>query len=235
MKTVPGYVAALVAAFCILNSALVFDAVAAGKAAAEPFSETMISDTVLSRMRGKSYPNGCIIPVEDLRYLQVLHYGFDGKVHQGEIIVNKRVARDVLSIFKELYEAKYPIEKMRLIDDYEAQDEVSMTDNNSSGFCFRNINKTNRISNHAKGLAIDINPLYNPFVKGTSVEPKAGSPYAFDRTSGNAYFIIENDVCVKTFAKYGFTWGGKYTSLKDYQHFEKNMADLYTETTNAKP
>lgn len=208
---------------------------ASEKMAESGFHAAVISKDVLARMQGKSYPAGCVLPLEDLRYLEVLHYGFDGKVHKGEIIVNKIVAQDVLSIFRELYEAQYPIEKMRLIDAYNANDEDSMTDNNSSGFCFRNVNNTKKISNHGKGLAIDINPLYNPYVRGDIVEPKAGQPYAFNREKGNTAYIVDNDLCVKTFAKYGFTWGGHYTTRKDYQHFEKNVDGIYNHIENATP
>lgn len=102
---------------------------------------------------------------EDLRYLHVLHMGFDGQTKEGELVVNKAIAEDVLAIFRQLYEAEYPIEKVRLVDEYDADDEASMSDNNSSAFNFRFISHTTTISKHGLGMAVDINTLYNPYVK----------------------------------------------------------------------
>jgi hypothetical protein len=101
--------------------------------------------------------------VEDLRYLHVLHKDIDGNEHEGEMIVNYHIAEDVLNILHELYDNDYPIEKIRLVDEYDADDELSMEDNNSSSFNFRFISHTGRISKHGLGLAVDINTLYNPY------------------------------------------------------------------------
>ena len=116
-------------------------------------------------MQGKSYKADCTLPRENLRYIHVLHVGFDNQVHEGELVVNKDIADDVLEIFKELYESGYQIEKVRLVDEYDADDEASMSDNNSSAFNFRFISHTTKISKHGMGMAVDINTLYNPYVK----------------------------------------------------------------------
>lgn len=175
---------------------------------------------MLQRMMGKSYPEDCPVPLDDLRYVKVLHIGFDGKSHEGEMIVNKKIADDVLDIFNKLYEAEYPIEKIRLIDEYGASDEASMTDNNTSCFCYRTISGTNKLSYHARGLAIDVNTLYNPYVSSRKIEPAVGEKYAYDRDSGNPRYIDEDDLCYQLFTEHGFFWGGHWNSVKDYQHFE---------------
>ena len=95
-----------------------------------------------------------------------------------------------------------------------------MTDNNTSCFCYRTISGTSKLSYHARGLAVDVNTLYNPYVSSKKIEPAAGEEYAYDRDSGNPYYIDENDLCYKLFTEHGFFWGGHWNSVKDYQHFE---------------
>ena len=188
------------------------------------FSASLISDEIFSRMKGKSYPSNCTVSREKLRYLKVLHYTADGYIRLGEMVVNRAISQDVLDIFKILFENRYPIEKMVLIDNYRADDEKSMSDNNSSAFNFRFVQGTQVLSNHSHGMAVDINPLYNPYVvktnKGTLVSPKAGLPYA-DRKQKFLYKISADDLCVQAFKKRGFEWGGDWKTRKDYQHFEK--------------
>lgn len=194
----------------------------ASKGEKSGFTVQRIPDTVFARMQGKSYKSGCPIPRDSLRYLKVRHYGFDGRVHTGEIVCHRRVADDLLRIFKALYRARYPIERIRLVDDYGADDTRSMTANNTSCFNYRRIAGSKRLSYHAQGRAIDINPLYNPMVSrdGRSVSPPAGRPYA-DRTRRFDHKIDRNDLCYRLFKKYGFRWGGDWSGRKDYQHFER--------------
>lgn len=189
------------------------------------FTSEKISDAIFKRMWKKSFKEDCTIPRADLRYVKVLHYTLGGKIQLGELVCNKAIARDLVQIFHALFDAKYPIERMVLVDNYDAQDEPSMTANNTSCFNFRFITGTKKLSNHSQGRAIDINTLYNPYVKvrkdGTIyVEPAAGRPYA-DRSKEFNYKIDRNDLCYKLFKKHGFEWGGDWTSVKDYQHFEK--------------
>lgn len=113
-------------------------------------------DEVWKRIEHKSYKDDCTVPLSDLRYLRVLHVDLQGDVHEGEMVCNKAIAETVLDILRKLYEAKYPIERMRLVDDYDADDETSMRDNNSSSFNFRFISHTTRVSKHGYGLAVDI-------------------------------------------------------------------------------
>ena len=187
------------------------------------YSEPLPKD-VIARINGVSYQENPYIGLEDLRYLRVLHFGFDGKTHVGELIVNERIAGDTVEIMRMLYENSYPIEKMILVEAYHAEDEASMSDNNTSAFNYRMIPGSGRLSEHGKGLAIDINPKYNPCVRtengNTVIEPANGADYA-DRGKDFSYKIGEEDLCCKLFKEYGFTWGGDWRSLKDYQHFEK--------------
>ena len=137
----------------------------------EGFSIREISDDLFDRMRtGNTYKEDCIVLREDLRYLLVLHKDKEGNTHQGEMVVHKLIAEDVLEIFEKLYDADYPIERMVLPDNYMADDETMMRDNNSSCFNFRFISHTNRISKHGLGMAVDINTLYNPYQRSIWTE-----------------------------------------------------------------
>lgn len=188
------------------------------------FSYEEVPDEVFERMKGKSYGEDCNVPLSELRYVRVLHYGFDGQVHVGELVVNQAIAQDITDIFKELFDAKYPIEKMVLIDEYDGDDDASMADNNTSSFNFRLVEGTSTLSKHAFGLAIDINPLYNPYIPEragvTEVLPVNAGEYT-DRTTGCEYYILHGDICYQAFISRGFTWGGDWNVSKDYQHFSK--------------
>ncbi len=190
----------------------------------DAFYVSEIPDDVFERMQGKSYKADCRVPREELRYVHILHTGFDGETKEGELVVNRAIADDVLDIFEKLYEASYPIEKVRLVDEYDADDEASMSDNNSSSFNYRCISHTNKISKHGLGMAVDINTLYNPYVKTVdgelTIEPAGAGDYV-DRDADFPYKIDHDDLCYQLFTEHGFTWGGDWTSCKDYQHFEK--------------
>ncbi len=190
----------------------------------DDFSIISISDELFSsKLYGRSYKTDCNVPQSDLRVVKVLHKTLDGKTKKGELIVNKAIAKDVKEIFEQLYLNNYPIEKIRLVDEYEANDELSMEDNNSSSFNFRFISNSKKVSKHGLGLAVDINTLYNPYVYYINdklyVEPKNASKYA-DRTKNFSYKIDKNDLAYKLFKKHGFIWGGDFSKRKDYQHFE---------------
>lgn len=190
------------------------------------FVSRELNKEIINRIEGKSYKEGADISYSDLRYITVLHMGFDGKTHIGEMIVNKAIALDVIDIFKDLYKVSYPIEKMVLIDDYGADDIKSMEDNNSSSFNYRFVEGASRRSVHSDGLAIDINPLYNPYVRTRDgkeeVFPESGLEYT-DRHKENEYYIRKGDPCYEAFVSRGFTWGGQWKNSKDYQHFEKKI------------
>lgn len=183
-----------------------------------------VDDATFARMQGRSYRTGCPVARDDLRYVRVLHVDFAGAVRTGELVCHRSVADDLAELFRALYEAAYPIERMVLIDVYDGDDERSMAANNTSAFNFRRIAGSTRLSRHAFGTAVDINPLYNPCVAvrdgRTVVQPEAGRPYA-DRSRPFPGRIDRDDLCYRLFRARGFAWGGDWRSLKDYQHFEK--------------
>lgn len=191
------------------------------------FKAYPISDAVFARMWGKSYKKNCTVPRSSLRYLRVLHRNLDGKTQLGELVCNQTIANDLLGIFRELYRDGYKIERMVLIDEYDADDERSMAANNTSCFNFRAVSGTTKLSKHAQGLAIDINPLYNPYVhlNNGKVEPANGKPYATHRTNDRKDIpvpvINTSDLCYRLFVQHGFLWGGSWRTVKDYQHFQK--------------
>lgn len=194
------------------------------------FTVSKIDDKLFARIWKKSWKENCTLKRDDLRYIKVLHCNADGEPQVGEMIVNAAIADKVVGIFRKLYDAGYRIERMTLIDNYDANDEMSMRANNTSSFNFRFMtgSKT-KISKHGMGLAIDINPLYNPYVKkkndGTwHIEPATAKKYALDRNKKNIkYKIDHNDLAYKLFKEAGFKWGGDWKSLKDYQHFEYDL------------
>ena len=178
---------------------------------------------VMAYIKGVSYPaeDTDVISPGDFRYVHVLHIGADGNVHSGELIVNKKIAGDITDIFIKLYEAGYGIEKIKLIDEYNGDDDLSVQDNNTSSFNFRFVAGSKHLSKHSLGMAIDINPLYNPYIVNGKVA-EWGAPYT-DRTKDFPYKMTKDDLCVKLFKQHGFKWGGDcWKNTLDYQHFEKN-------------
>ena len=187
------------------------------------FRQEEISDELFARMQGKSWPEDCTMEREDLRYLSLLYKDANGNSQKGELVCNKKIADTLLKIFRQLYDADYPIEKMVLIDEYGGDDDASMSDNNTSCFNYRVVSGTNNLSKHAMGLAVDLNPRYNPYIHkvngAESIEPENGKEYA-DRSKDFLYKIDKEDLAYKLFTQAGFTWGGSWKSVKDYQHFQ---------------
>lgn len=184
-----------------------------------------ISNEVFKRISGVSYPVDCQISLDELRYVVLQYVDFNGDSKSGEMICNKALAQDVVEIFYELYQNNYQIESIRLIDEFDGDDTASMLANNTSCFNYRVVEGTTRLSNHAKGRAIDLNPFYNPYITynkdgSTNISPEGSEAYA-DRDSSFPYKIDEQDLAYKLFKAHGFTWGGNWNSCKDYQHFEK--------------
>ena len=193
----------------------------------EGFYYEEIPDSIVSKITDVSYPHDCKISLDDLRYCIVNYVDFDGETQMGEMICNKAIADDVMEIFYELYENDYQIESIKLIDEFDGDDEASMEANNTSCFNYRPISgKGNKLSQHSQGLAIDINPLYNPQIKyknGTTTIVPAGAKEYADRTVSFPYKIDKEDLAYKLFKEHGFSWGGNWNSSKDYQHFEKKI------------
>lgn len=177
----------------------------------------------LARRMKSSYRAGCPVPLKNLRYIELSHFDFGGTPKQGELVVAASEVPAVLQIFRKLYQARYPIERMELVSDYGGNDDRSMAANNSSAFNCRSVANTDRWSEHSYGKAIDLNPLQNPYVVGDSIMPPEGERFAFiERQPGTEApkgAIVDNDAAVRAFEAAGWVWGGDWVSSKDYQHF----------------
>ncbi|WP_169720969.1 M15 family metallopeptidase [Thermocrispum municipale] len=178
-----------------------------------------ISPELAEEMTGVSWHPGCPVPIEDLRLISMNHYGFDGRSHDGELVVHKDVAKDVVKVFRHLYYHKFPIRRMERIEHYGGDDDASMEADNSSSFNCREKTGGGEFSVHSYGKAIDINTIENPYVSGDLVLPEAGREY-LDRDDVRPGMIVDGDIVVRAFARAGFEWGGHWTSPIDYQHFE---------------
>lgn len=194
----------------------------------EFFTMSAVDGSLLSRMYGNSYKSECPVPRTELRYLRLLHWDFYGNIRVGEMVCHQSISEDLMRIFRQLYDAGYPIEKMVLVDDYSADDDLSSADNNTSCFNYRTVSGGSQMSLHARGVAVDVNPLYNPYVTRNAqgevrCAPSNGIAY-IDRTKDFPYKIDENDLCYKLFTEAGFTWGGSWSGNPDYMHFSRTSA-----------
>ncbi|WP_082570523.1 M15 family metallopeptidase [Cellulomonas sp. Root485] len=175
-----------------------------------------ITPDLATRME-PSWRPGCPVPLEDLRYVTVTHRDFDGEKAQGELVVHADAAEDMVTVFRALFDAGYPVRSMRLVDDFGASDDASMDADNTSAFNCRAITGGTGWSEHAYGRAIDVNPVENPYVSGSSVGPSAGR--AFVSRPDRPGVIHDGDEVVRAFAAVGWLWGGDWDSPVDYQHF----------------
>jgi D-alanyl-D-alanine carboxypeptidase len=164
-----------------------------------------------------SWRPGCPVGPSQLRLLRVSHWGFDRRARVGSIVVHAVAAREILAVFRRLYAARFPIRRIQPVEVYRGSDDASMAADNSSGFNCRFVSGTRRWSQHAYGLAIDVNPVENPYVHGGIVEPPAGRRY-LDRSHVRPGMAVPNGVLVRAFAAIGWSWGGRW-SPPDYQHF----------------
>ena len=177
---------------------------------------------------GMSYPENpkdAPVKLDDLRYVHILYVDFDGVEHEGALLVHKKVVKDVMEIFEALYDAKYPLRSVRLVDDFGQPftDGLSMSADNTSAYCCRKVTGKKYFSRHSYGTAIDINPVENPYIKPDgSFSPKESEPY-LDRSDIRPGMITEDDLCYKLFTKHGWKWGGHFKGQKDYQHFSKDV------------
>ncbi|WP_315094646.1 M15 family metallopeptidase [uncultured Cellulomonas sp.] len=179
-------------------------------------SVTEITPELATRME-LSWRPGCPVPLEDLRYVSVTHRDFDGADRQGELVVHADAAQDMVTVFRALFDAGYPIRSLRLVDDFGASDDDSMDADNTSAFNCRAITGGTGWSEHAYGRAIDVNPVENPYVLGSSVAPRAGRAFAGRPDAPGV--IHDDDEVVRAFAAVGWLWGGDWASPVDYQHF----------------
>lgn len=169
--------------------------------------------------------NNCPVPPKDLKLLTIKHLGYDGKDKQGVLLVHKSVASNVEKIFQELYQIKYPIYQMELVIKYNNNDWESIEANNTSAYNCRKVQGTTKWSNHSYGKAIDINPIENPYIsKKGYISHKESLKYAKrvhkEDTLQDKAVLLKDDEAVKIFKKHGWSWGGDWITIKDYQHFE---------------
>lgn len=173
-------------------------------------------------MNGVSWNTECPVPMDKLRRVKVGYVGFDGQTMQGELVVHQSVSDEIVNIFKELYAAGYPIKSIAVVDIYMGDDTLSMDADNTSAFNYRPVTGAKTLSKHSYGIAIDINPIENPYIKGEVLSPAAGRNYV-DRSIILPGMIIAGDPCYRAFTSRGWIWGGNWKTLKDYQHFEKPL------------
>ena len=177
-------------------------------------------------LKGNSWRKGCPVPLKDLRYLRMTYKGFSGTDLRGELIVHKDVSTEVTQIFEALYQADYPIHKMRLVSDYKGNDWQSIEADNTSAFNCRNATGSKKWSKHSYGKAIDINPIENPYISRKGyISHKESLVYKKrvhkNDTNADKAILLKNDDVVKIFKKHGWKWGGDWSGVKDYQHFSK--------------
>lgn len=181
-----------------------------------------IDDALKADMiRSGSWKPGVPISFDELRLIRVSYWGFDAEPHAGRLVVNSAWADDLCTVFRSLYEARFPIRSMNLIDAYGASDPLSMAADNTSAYNGRYRGDASVWSMHAYGLAIDINPVENPWVRAEKVSPAAGKAYV-DRSISAPGMIRPGDMVVRAFASIGWEWGGYWETSKDYQHFSSN-------------
>jgi hypothetical protein len=180
-----------------------------------------ISPALAAKMNGISWNEECPVPFEELKILHIPHWNLKGEVVWGDLIVRDEVAEDIQGIFSQLYSSEFPIELMQLVYHFDGDDDKSMNSNNTSSFNCRRVGGTSRWSEHAYGEAIDINPAFNPWVRGSRVEPQVAASYV-DRTIMKPGMVGADDVVVTAFQKIGWSWGGNWSSSKDYQHFSRH-------------
>lgn len=188
-----------------------------------------IPSDIQKKMIGNSWHEGCPIGLDDLAYLKVSYWGFDNKSHMGEIIIHKSLASETLTIFKELFQIKYPIQEMKLYDDYGVINNIGQfgKHNDTVGFyCRPPANGSSKFSEHAYGIAIDINPLNNPYVKGNIFWPFESKNF-IDRSKNQKNMIQVDSKIFRIFTQHGWEWGGLWKNEKDYMHFQKFIVGHY--------
>ena len=177
-----------------------------------------IDDATAARMSASWRP-GCPVPLADLRLLTLNHWGFDGRPHQGELVIAAQYAEQIASVFRRFFDARFPIESMRLVDEFGGDDNRSMAANNTSAFNCRAATGSTRWSEHAYGRAVDINPIQNPYVtRSGAVLPPEGVDHTTREPTTSGLITADGPV-VAAFEDIHWEWGGKWSSDKDYQHF----------------
>ena len=176
------------------------------------------TEAVTAARLGSSHRPGCPVAVADLRLVTVTHVRFDGTRARGQVVVHRDAAPAVVRVFRALLAARFPVAQVRTVEAYGSDDERSMAANNTSAYNCRRSTGGTGWSEHAYGRALDINPVQNPYVRGTTVLPAAGRAHV-DRSQPAPGMVLADGPVVRAFAAVGWEWGGSYLGLKDYQHF----------------
>jgi hypothetical protein len=214
--------ALLLTASIVLWAPAVADGVTAGRARPFTSSISKIDAATRARMVGSSWHRGCPMAIRDLRLLNVAFVDFGGERHVGKLVVHRRWAREIVHVFRELYDARFPIRRMRLVDAYGADDMISMRHDNTSAFnCRWRGGVCCTWSMHAYGKAVDIDPRENPYIGSWGVSPPNGAAYV-DRTDRRPGMIFRHSRIWRAFHAIGWGWGGSWASTKDYQHFSSS-------------
>jgi D-alanyl-D-alanine carboxypeptidase len=181
-----------------------------------------IGPTLRGRLQDRNRHPGCPVGIDDLRHVEVSYWDFRGRERSGTLVVHETVARDVLWVFRQLFDARFPIHRIALPPRYRPprpEDRLSTGDLTAAFNCRPATDQPGSISQHSYGWAIDINPLLNPYVRSDgSVLRRAVKPY-LDRSRHAPGMIHPGDVVVRSFARIGWEWGGDWTTIKDYMHF----------------
>jgi hypothetical protein len=183
------------------------------------FSSERISPEVRGRIVGVSWHKGCPVPLADLRYLRVRYWTFKGGRQTGELIVHRDAVEAIRQAFSRLFDAEFPIRRMRLVDDFKGDDFASIEADNTSAFNCRQRTGGGGWSEHAMGRAIDVNPIENPYVYPDGTTSHRASRKYLDRSRVRPGMATKNGVLVRAFRKAGWGWGGSWTAPRDYQHF----------------
>ena len=190
----------------------------------EPFTPIFLAEPIppfiAEKISGVSFHYHAPFGHDFLKYLTVTHVNFDGEYQLGQLIVAAELADEVLEIFRDIFEARFPIHSIKLIDYFDALDYYSLAANNSSAFNFRYIAGTTNLSRHAWGKAIDINPVQNPYYRNGTIKPAIGEPY-LNRYYVRPGMIVPGDAVYTAFTSRGWTWGGNWASPRDYHHFQR--------------
>jgi D-alanyl-D-alanine carboxypeptidase len=185
---------------------------------APPFAPAV--ERVTAAQLPRSWHHGCPVAPSRLRRIRLGYWGFDGRAHRGALVVNARVAGDIVAVFRRLYVSRFPLRRLRPIDAYGGDDERSLAADNTAGFNCRYAVAPGpkRWSAHAYGEAVDVNPVENPYVEGGRVHPRAGRRY-LDRAHVRRGMATASGTLVRAFSSVGWRWGGRWRGSPDYQHF----------------
>jgi hypothetical protein len=183
------------------------------------FAATIDPVTADIRQRmGSSWSPGCPVPLEKLRYLTLTFWGFDDRAHTGELVVHAAIAEEVVEVFRQLFDVQFPIEEMRLVTTTDLQAAPTGDGNNTAAFVCRTARGSTSYSEHAYGLAVDVNPFQNPYIRGETVLPELARSYT-DRTVLRPGMLVEGSPAVTAFTRRGWEWGGAWRSVRDPMHF----------------